>query len=204
MNNTAQQVLALAALCQAGLAVQRVARQGDLANSELELLLGSLLQLNPSSTEAIYGNDPKLLRAGYQQVIDILSPGNSKNVELVKYCGGLVQLERKLSASPQTLAQLADRLGDMERRLAHFDLTDGTMIAAFADIYASLISPLGPKIQIFGEPPLLQQAAVQHKVRALLLAGLRAAVLWRQLGGRRRQFFFGKRKIIAQAKQALI
>jgi high frequency lysogenization protein len=42
---------------------------------------------------------------------------------------------------------------------------------------------------------------VQHRIRALLLAGIRAAVLWRQVGGKRRHFFFGKGKIVKIAKQ---
>ena len=37
---------------------------------------------------------------------------------------------------------------------------------------------------------------MQHKVRALLLAGIRAAVLWRQLGGSRAQIIFARKKMV--------
>ncbi|XMR37004.1 DUF489 family protein [Escherichia coli] len=47
------------------------------------------------------------------------------------------------------------------------------------------VRPIGPRIQVAGTPLFLQQPLVQHKVRALLLAGIRACVLWRQLGGSR-------------------
>jgi high frequency lysogenization protein len=42
-----------------------------------------------------------------------------------------------------------------------------------------------------------------EKVRALLLAGIRAAVLWRQVGGSRLQILFSRAKIKAAAEKIL-
>ncbi|MNJ04984.1 High frequency lysogenization protein HflD [compost metagenome] len=42
----------------------------------------------------------------------------------------------------------------------------------------------------------LQQASNASKIRALLLAGIRAARLWRQLGGHRWQLVFSRRKLL--------
>ena len=42
---------------------------------------------------------------------------------------------------------------------------------------------------------------MQHKVRALLLAGIRAVVLWRQLGGSRTQIIFARKKMVELAKR---
>lgn len=53
-----------------------------------------------------------------------------------------------------------------------------------------MISPLGPRIQVTGSPAVLQSPQVQAKVRATLLAGIRAAVLWHQVGGGRLQLMF--------------
>jgi len=39
------------------------------------------------------------------------------------------------------------------------------------------------------------------KIRALLLAGIRAAVLWQQLGGSRWKLFWSRRKYVATAKK---
>ena len=54
-----------------------------------------------------------------------------------------------------------------------------------------------------GDPQLLKQVDNQHKVRALLLAGVRSAVLWRQLGGKRRQILLNRQRILVCAEQAL-
>lgn len=43
----------------------------------------------------------------------------------------------------------------------------------------------------------------QAKVRATLLAGIRAAVLWHQVGGGRLQLMFSRNRLTTQAKQIL-
>ena len=50
-------------------------------------------------------------------------------------------------------------------------------MSAMDAIYVDVISPLGPRIQVTGSPAVLQSPQVQAKVRATLLAGIRAAVL---------------------------
>ncbi len=73
-----------------------------------------------------------------------------------------------------------------------------------AAIYVDVISPLGPRIQVTGSPAVLQSPQVQAKVRATLLAGIRAAVLWhRQVGGGRLQLMFSRNRLTTQAKQIL-
>ncbi len=52
-----------------------------------------------------------------------------------------------------------------------------------------------------GSTLYLQQLAMHHRIRACLLAGIRSAVLWRQVGGTKWQVLFSRRKIIAMAKQ---
>jgi high frequency lysogenization protein len=111
-----------------------------------------------------------------------------------------MQLERILNNEPKSLAELGRRIDDIHRRLDHFAITDDTVVAGLADIYSSVLSPLGHRIQVYGKPELLKQQQTQNKIRALLLAGIRSAVLWRQMGGKRRHFFFAKRKILAIAK----
>ncbi|EAW25783.1 hypothetical protein ATW7_19043, partial [Alteromonadales bacterium TW-7] len=80
------------------------------------------------------------------------------------------------------------------------DIHDEQMLSNIASIYLDVISPMGPRIQVTGTPSVLQQPMTQHKVRALLLSGIRSAVLWRQVGGKRRHLIFGRKKMVEQAK----
>ncbi len=115
----------------------------------------------------------------------------------------MLALERKLNKTSANMNKLASKLQQLERQLQHFSITDDNMLANLADIYSDCISSLGGRIQIYGQPELLKQTAVQHKVRALLLAAIRSAVLWRQAGGSRLNFIFKRRKLVAQAQHML-
>ncbi|AXV65108.1 MULTISPECIES: high frequency lysogenization protein HflD [Pseudoalteromonas] len=197
---TEHQVMALAAMCQVAKQVQKVAQYGSGSDHELEKLLNCIVETSPNTPEDVYQGKHNL-REGYRVLTAQLSAGADKDVEIVKYVGGLMQLERALSAKQNSLNELGRRIDDVKRRLDHFAITDDTVVAALADIYSSVLSPLGHRIQVYGKPELLKQQLTQNKIRALLLAGIRSAVLWRQMGGKRRHFFFAKRKILAIAKQ---
>ncbi|MNO05884.1 putative lysogenization regulator [compost metagenome] len=54
-----------------------------------------------------------------------------------------------------------------------------------------------------GNPHYLGQAGVVDEIRALLLAAVRSAVLWRQMGGSLWDFLFGKRAMIEAVDRAL-
>ncbi|RJE70769.1 lysogenization regulator HflD [Pseudoalteromonas citrea] len=195
-------VMPLAAMCQITKLVQKASKYGQFSEPDVESFLKSIVNLSPNNPSDVY-EDSFALKSGYRTLVEQLTPAGDKDVEMVKYVGSLMQLERALANNSQALDELARRLKDVERQLQHFDVCDSTIIAAFADIYSEVLSPLGQKIQIFGKPELLKQPGIQQKIRALLLAGIRSAVLWRQLGGKRRQFFFGKKKIIAEAQSRI-
>jgi high frequency lysogenization protein len=56
---------------------------------------------------------------------------------------------------------------------------------------------------VAGDPEILKRTDTQHRVRAILLAGVRAAVLWRQLGGKRRHILFSRQQILDSAEHTL-
>ena len=84
---------------------------------------------------------------------------------MVKYVGAMMQLERVLSGDKRALDLLAQKLQGVERQLLHFDICESQIIASLADVYGEVISPLGPKIQVFGKPELLKQTSTQQKIR---------------------------------------
>ena len=197
-----QSVMPLAAMCQISKLVQKCARYGTFNEHEVEGLLKSILNTTPERPEDVYP-DRSAIQNGCKTLIAQLSAGGEKDVEMVKYVGAMMHLERVLSSDKRALDLLAQKLQGVERQLLHFDICESQIIASLADVYGEVISPLGPKIQVFGKPELLKQTSTQQKIRALLLAGIRSAVLWRQLGGKRRHFFFAKKKIIHAAKSYL-
>ncbi len=198
-----EKTLALAAVCQAATLVQQLARKGKCDQHAFEASINSIVITDSDNTEQVFGGESNL-RVGLQTLVAQL--GNTpaeKDAEITRYIASVLGLERKLKKQPKRLSELAERIGNSQRQLNHLELFDSQMMTNLASIYSDNISPIGPKIQVAGNPELLKQQTSQHKVRALLLAGVRAAVLWRQLGGKRRHILFNRRKVLALAEQIL-
>jgi high frequency lysogenization protein len=115
----------------------------------------------------------------------------------------LLSIERKLSTNKKTMAALGERISNIQRQQLHLDITDSQMVSNLASIYTDVVSPVTRKIQVAGDPEILKRTDTQHRVRAILLAGVRAAVLWRQLGGKRRHILFNRQQILDNAEHIL-
>jgi high frequency lysogenization protein len=198
-----EQLLALAGVCQAAKLVQNVARKGEVDEIAAEASLSSILVTNPDNTQQIYGalNNLKL---GFGILVEQLdNASKNKDAELTRYIASIISLERKLSRNRNALNELGERVSHVQRQSAHVGFENAQIMSSLASIYSDVVSPLAAKIQIAGSPENLKIQSNQMKVRALLLAGIRSAVLWRQLGGQRRQILFSRTKLVQSAKQTL-
>lgn len=199
-----EQAITFAAICQIATAVQTIARQGSLPDDELAFILKGVINTSPTNTLDVYGGDIANLRPGLQVMVNHLGDHNSaKDPELTRYIVSLLALERKLTKNSKQMQALGQRIEDSKRQLEHFELTSENLLRSFAGIYSDLISPLGTPIQVAGDPAILKQEINQYKIRSLLLAGIRSAVLWRQVGGKRRNILFARSKLIAAAQNLL-
>ncbi|MBA6225267.1 MULTISPECIES: high frequency lysogenization protein HflD [unclassified Colwellia] len=204
MNNLEKQTITMAAVCQASVLVQKIARTGTVEEAELAIMLNSIMVTSPESILEVYSNDVAHLTSGLKALIEQLGNQTSKkDPELTRYVVSLLGLERRLANKKNQLSLLGERIEQSQRQLAHYEITSDTLIASLASIYSDLLSPIGTPIQVAGEPSLLKQQSNQHKIRALLLAGVRSSVLWRQVGGKRRNILFGRTKLVACAQQLL-
>ncbi len=196
--------LALAGICQSARLVQQLAHEGQCDNDALSTVLGGLLQTNPPSTLAVFGGNEQSLKMGLETLQSVLNANRQgPAAELTRYTLSLMVLERKLNANKSAMNTLGERISQLDRQLAHFDLESETMMSSLASIYTDVISPLGPRIQVIGSPAILQSTLVQAKIRASLLAGIRSAVLWQQVGGSRLQLMFSRNRLFKQAQSIL-
>ncbi|MCF1426609.1 MAG: high frequency lysogenization protein HflD [Shewanella sp.] len=203
MNNPLyDRTMAFAGILQSLAQVQKLARHGEADIDALAASLNTINVTNPDATTDVYP-DKFALQTGYRLLQAQLGDGNRKDMEITRYMVGILALERKLTASGNAMGMLAERINQVQRQLHHFKVTDEQVIANLASIYSDVISELGPKIQITGNPVCLQRPLVQQKIRALLLAAIRSAVLWRQLGGKRRHLVFARKAILDTAKKSL-
>jgi high frequency lysogenization protein len=191
-----KRTLALAGLLQTVHLVSAAARTGMLARDTMETSLASVFVLNPKSISDVY-QGTRGIRTGLGLLGDMLKGFNlNAHGEVLRYTLAVIQLERQLAGEPAMLNVLGARLAviDAQRLLRQADpqQVDDQTIAELAELYESTLSQLEPRIRIAGSRQHLETPANIKRVRALLLAAVRAAVLWHQVGGRRWQFLLGR------------
>ncbi|ELP6738155.1 high frequency lysogenization protein HflD [Vibrio vulnificus] len=197
-NTLYDRTIAFAGMCQAVALVQQIARNGHCDQDAFETSIKAILNTNPANTLDVFGNESQL-KLGLECLVKGID-STPTGSEVTRYLISLMALERKLMGRNDAMSQLGDRIQMIQRQTEHYDLFEEQMISNVASIYLDVISPIGPRIQVTGTPTVLQQTSNQHKVRALLLSGIRSAVLWRQVGGRRRHLIFGRKKMVEQAQ----
>lgn len=195
--------LALAGVYQCAVLVQQLARKGSIADAQLSPLLETLFRFDANSVMDVYG-DISSIKKGLGTLTGQLSGDrNGDNMEITRYIISLLHLEKKLYKTKNMMGRLADDLEKTRNKMDYFDVSHDNIIANLAEIYQQDISPLGAKIMVQGEEIYLSQQNNVNKIRALLFAAIRSAVLWRQCGGNRLQLLFSRRKYIDCAEQLL-
>lgn len=196
-NRERDRLIALAGLLQAVTLVQQIAETGQVDQAQFETLLSSLTATDAESTEAVYG-DITHLKPGFLLLNKQLSKNKDKNdIIVLRYVISLLHLERKLAKRPAMLDIISREIEQIPQQVEYFgDINSPQVIARFADIYHRTISELSPRVQVHGEPTFLQQPDNVNRIRALLLTGIRAAILWHQKGGRRWHFIFQSNKML--------
>ncbi|MBW4933511.1 high frequency lysogenization protein HflD [Marinobacter sp. F4206] len=196
------QTLALAGVFQAANLVQQIAHNGQCTEASLETCIRSLFATDPASTLDVYGGDLADIREGLVTLSSVLSEqSKQQDIEVLRYVLNLIHLESKLNRRPDMLDVIGSRIDQARHTASHFGYTHGNLISNLASIYADTISTFRLRIQVSGNPTVLQQEENAARVRALLLAGIRSAVLWRQTGGRRWQLIFARKKVIRHARE---
>lgn len=195
------QTLALAGVFQAATLVRQVAHQGRCAESSMETCLRSLFITNPENTQDVYG-ELRDLREGLNALASILSDrSKQQDMEVLRYSLNLIQLESRLNRDRDMMGVIGERIDSARHTAGHFGYRHPNLISNLASVYTDTISTYRLRIQVTGDPAILRQAENAARVRALLLAGIRSAVLWRQTGGRRWQLLFRRRKVARIARE---
>ncbi|RTE67702.1 lysogenization regulator HflD [Amphritea opalescens] len=211
-----QQAIALAGLFQAASLVEQIATRGMVPQNSFETSLASLFVTNPDTTEEIYGGVHDLpinLSQGFRGLNELLDKSKAEqNKDVIRYGLSIIHLERKLNKRPDLLQNIGERLDKITQQARYFaeegtDLKDNpaafthpTVVANIASLYQDTLSTFSFRIQVTGEPRHLQNAENAAKIRALLLAGVRAAMLWRQVGGKRWHLLFFKSRLRPSVK----
>jgi high frequency lysogenization protein len=195
-----ERVVALAGLVQAAHLVSTIARTGLVSQNSLDTSLNSIFVTNPERTIDVFGGTSGIA-LGVKIATDLVKQFNlAAHGDVIRYSLALIQLERKLAGYPESLRELGARVSLIdERRMLDVNqrpIIDLELVANLADLYQVVLGGFEPRINVLGRQNHLQNESNINKIRALLLAGLRSAVLWHQLGGRRWHLVLARKPIV--------
>lgn len=195
-------VIALAALLQSVAAVRALANDGAVPGALVETPLYAVFQRDASSVEAVFGGLSGL-RSGLSNLLGHLDGVAGRDPQQLRIAATVLHIERRLIKLPLVLMHLRKSIEVAERQRDHFGLRHPTVMARLGDLYAETISQLKPRVLVQGNPLHLSQPPVVAQIRALLLAAVRAAVLWRQCGGSYWDLLLRRRALAACARRLL-
>jgi high frequency lysogenization protein len=197
------QAIALAGLFQAVKLVQQLAFGQRRDTTAIQACLTGVFNTDPEAVDQVFG-ELSNLRLGLETLLAQLGPERAaRDMEITRYAITLLYLERKLSRNRDMLEHIRAGIDRAREQVAFFDMTHAAVMGGLADCYRQTVSTLQPRLMISGEPVILENPDNQNLIRALLLAAIRAAVLWRQCGGRRLSLVL-RRRALAEAADGLL
>jgi high frequency lysogenization protein len=194
--------LALAGLLQAVQLVQQMAQTGQAEAKPLAACIDSLFRFDAETPEAVFDGADKL-ESGLKRLLGQLEGGAGRDAALTRMAMTVLHLERRFMRQHGAVEAVHSGLEEIGRQHAHWGPTHPTVLARLGELYAKELRPIGPRVLVQGNPVYLGQPDLVGEVRATLLAAIRAAVLWRQLGGSYWDFLFGRRALAQSARDWL-
>lgn len=190
-------VTALAAVFQAAALVDDIATTGVAPAREFATSINSLFALDAAEVSDIFPADAALatgreqLRAVLQRRAGADSANRVSYVMAMLHLAGLLRSQQNLQDKVRSrLLQLRDDSRALD------DRTTDDLVAKIAALYVDTFGTLRFRVQVKGEPRQLQVPEVAARIRATLLAGIRAAHLWHHLGGRRWHLLLGTGRML--------
>lgn len=201
MTGMDERILALAGLVQALRQVRQIAESGQADNAVVGTALDSVFRIDAASPEAVYGS-ADAVRPGLLLLCDYFE-NRARDELLPRLALAVMQLERRFVREDATARRVRDGVVALAPSAERLGSSHPDVLAALGSLYADTVSHLRPRVLVQGNPHYLGQAGVVAEIRAVLLAALRSAVLWRQLGGSLWDFLLRRRDMVAAARSRL-
>ena len=195
--------IALAGMFQAARLVQQTSRAEKRDTAATTACIQSLFVTDPQSVSDVYGSMADL-QVGLQILQQQLSSSIARrDLELTGYVITLMHLQRKLSRRDDLVKKISERIDGLKQDAASAASEELELITGLADLYKETVSTLTPRIMVKGDENVLGNSSSQNMIRTLLLAGIRATVLWSQCGGSRIKLIFQRKAMLEECSRML-
>ncbi len=201
--DTYHRTIGLAGVFQAAFLVKQLAKTGRAPDNYLKASIESLFKIDAKDALDVYDGGQNLC-LGLRELIKFFNNSKTpKDSDIARYVLSLLHLERKLSKNTNMQKHIQTGIARASIQAQHFSSIHENVMANLASLYTDTLSTFKFRIYVTGEPLYLNQMHHMHKIRALLLAGVRSAVLWRQLGGKRWQLLISRHSMLTAARHCL-
>ncbi len=188
--------IALSALLLSTRLVDDVARRGLADAQDCATCFRSILQLDAPNALTIYGGLSALKRGLLIAQQQLHQPRHGPDTA---YALTLLMIDRQFRKRPDLQNYIAQKVSELNEH----SLEMNELAEPLAAIYTHTISTINTRVIVRGTPTHLTIPENAQRIRALLLAGLRAAVLWRQSGGSLWRLIWHRRALLDATRNLL-
>ena len=196
MDNYDNKIIALAGAQQSLCAVQDIAWTGNYSQTDIDVCLQSIFIRDPDDYLEVFGNIENIQSGLRALRTSFKDKRNKEAVERTRYMVSLMLLSKKIQPDDSASQQIGTTLSLLDEAAADFANQRDYIIERLAQLYQNTISNLTPRIIVYGKPEILDNQENAAAIRALLLASLRAIVLWYQAGGSQLNLLTGKSRYL--------
>ena len=196
-----ERVIALAGSLQALKLVRTLASRGTAEATPLRASLASIFKIDAENAADVFAGIANL-RLGLETLVAQVDSAQ-RDLVLTRLLIGVMRLERMAARRGELMAALHDGIRAIAGGSIPSEPDTAEIIGNLAKLYSSTLSTLRPRILVEGDPRFLNDAQNVDRIRALLLAAVRATVLWRQLGGTQLRLFFRHHQYAMMARGLL-
>ena len=202
-NSYNNKTIALAGAQQALCAVQDIAWKGSYSQTDFDVCIQSLFIRNPNNYQEVFG-EARDIQSGLRALrTSFKDKRNQQAIERARYLVSLMLLSKKVRPDSALAQQIGTTLSLLDEAAGDFENQHGYIVERLAQLYQNTFSKLTPRIIVYGQPEILDKQENAAAIRALLLAGLRAVILWYQAGGSQFNLLTGKARYLHQIDQLL-
>ena len=191
-------IMSLCALLQCAYLIDKISISNQKITNEIEILINSIYIKDTNISADIYVNKKNLF-LGFNTLKQLLTGRNDLSlINVQKYILSILLIQKNLNKI-NTLKDLIRKKIDNyhENSMMATNLDD--LILYSEAIYTDHISIIQPRVIISGKKEYLEENS--SLIRALLLSGIRAAVLWSNHGGTKWQLMFRRKEILNKCEK---
>jgi high frequency lysogenization protein len=197
------QAIALAGVFQAASLVDQLSITGKINQSAFDCSFDSLFTFEAPTTLEVYG-DLANIQSGLKALEMYLSgEGGKPTKAMTYYILTLLKIAKQLKKNDTMSSKIFEKLQEIDTQSSAFEFGRSNVTSKIGALYQETISTVSPRVIVKGEQSYLSNADTLAKIRTLLLAGIRSAILWNQIGGTQWRLLFTRASYVRSAEKLL-